>query len=203
MAADITKPQTNSNSGFGLPKGEFKPIETTENRKWLRITLIIAGIVLLIGAGTIFWLFRHPSGYKDLISSTSQTYQEEDALQEETSIENEKKSGSNDETFSELKELSEDFTRPIQEGQEPSIMVINAPTGLYYVIISSYIDTDLAIDYAKKLSKKGVHSKIITPKQGQHFVRLSVAQAPTLQEARQKANELKAVYGSHVWIMKY
>ncbi len=59
------------------------------------------------------------------------------------------------------------------------------------------------MDYAKKLSKKGVYSKVLTPAQGKHFVRLSVAQAATWKEAKQKADELKADYGDHVWVMKY
>ncbi len=211
MAADINKPQNDNNSGFGLPKGEFKPIESTENRKWLRTTLIIAGVVLLVGTGIVFWLFKHHAGNKDFMSSTLQRHQEEDEeFKEETLAENETKAGSDDESLSELKELSEDLSthkrlhkQPHEDQQGLSIMVINAPTGLYHVIIASYIDIDLAKDYAKKLSKKGVHSQIINPTHGKHFVRLSVAQATTWKEAKQKADELKSAYGDHIWVMKY
>jgi hypothetical protein len=211
MAADINKPQTDNNSGFGLPKGEFKPIESTENRKWLRTTLIIAGVVLLVGTGIVFWLFKHHGGSKDFMSSTLQRHQEEDEdFKEEKLAENEKNSGSDDETLSELKELSEDLSshkhlhnQAHGDQQGPSVMIINAPTGLYHVIIASYIDIDLATDYAKKLSKKGVHSQIITPTHGKHFVRLSVAQATTWKEAKEKADELKPAYGEHIWVMKY
>lgn len=209
MAVDINKPQTDTdnNRGFGLPKGEFRPIEPTENRKWLRTTLIIAGVVLLIGAGIVIWLFKSPSNPRDLITKNLQKNQEEaDRLREEQLTENEKNLSSNEADLLELKEFSEEFTEPKhqQEAQQESpIMVINAPTGLYYVIISSYIDIDLAMDYAKKLNKQGIHSKIITPASDKHFVRLSIAQAATWKEAKQKADELKTTYGNQVWVMKY
>lgn len=207
MAVDITKSQNDNTGGFGLPKGEFKPIESTENRKWLKTTLIIAGVVLVIGAGLVFWLFKHHAGHKDFVSSTLQRHQEEDEeFKEDTLIDSEKKHTSHEDSLAELKELSEGFppspNTPEEQG-EPSIMVINAPMGLYHVIISSYIDIDLAMDYAKKLSKKGFHSKIITPTRGKHFVRLSVLQTTTWNEAKQKADELKPEYGANIWIMKY
>eukprot|EP01132_Coremiostelium_polycephalum_P000331 gene331-423_t len=61
MSADTNKPQNENNSDFGLPKAEFKPIESTGNSKWLKITIGIAAIVLVIGIGVVILLFQRSS----------------------------------------------------------------------------------------------------------------------------------------------
>ena len=54
-----TPNETNSNNNFGLPKAEFRPMETTSNRKWLRGTLLIAAIVLVTGGAAVWWLLQN------------------------------------------------------------------------------------------------------------------------------------------------
>ncbi|NEJ83827.1 hypothetical protein GR268_46090 [Rhizobium leguminosarum] len=82
-------------------------------------------------------------------------------------------------------------------------MTINAPKGLYYVIVASHIDMDLAMDYAQKILQHGTHVKLITPTKGNYFVRVAVAQEKTFEEATHKAEGLKAAYGESVCVMKY
>ena len=84
------------------------------------------------------------------------------------------------------------------------IMTVMAPKGLYYVIVASHIDMDLAMDYAQKIvQKKAIHVKVIMPEKDKYFVRVAVAHEKSFEEANQKAQELKGEYGESVWVMKY
>jgi len=269
MAADTNKPQSENNNDFGLPKAEFKPIESTGNSQWLKMTIIIAGIVLIIGVGIVFWLFQRPSSNtkNDFMSNTLENQQLEEEETEDivfntnaadvtkttvestkpkievkenkdatiakkpqdiTSKKNEPAYDSDDAALAELDKISDSFiAKPerkpssfieqLRAGEfdhknvekeenneeEPPIMTINAPKGLYYVIVASHIDMDLAMDYAQKILQHGTHVKLITPTKGNYFVRVAVAQEKTFEEATHKAEGLKAAYGESVWVMKY
>ncbi|MHB9147270.1 MAG: SPOR domain-containing protein [Candidatus Amoebophilus sp.] len=269
MAVDTNKPQSENNNDFGLPKAEFKPIESTGNSQWLKITIIIAGIVLIIGVGIVFWLFQRPSSNtkNDFMSNTLENQQMEEEENEDvmfntnavditkaTTVESTKpkieikenkdtviakksqetttKKGepadSDDAALAELDKISDSFiAKPerkpssfieqLRAGEfdhknvekeevneeEPPIMTINAPKGLYYVIVASHIDMDLAMDYAQKIVQHGTHVKLITPTKDHYFVRVAVAQEKTFEEATHKAEGLKTSYGESVWVMKY
>jgi cbb3-type cytochrome oxidase subunit 3 len=83
------------------------------------------------------------------------------------------------------------------------IETLNARTGRYYVVIASAVDSDLLMDYAKKLTANGVSSKIIPPF-GRHKVsRLTIAEGDTFAEAAEKSEPLKAEFGDAVWVLKY
>lgn len=266
MASETNKPQNENNSDFGLPKAEFKPIESTGSSRSLRMILIIAGIVLVIGVGVIFWLFQRPSaGTKhDFLANTLESRQveedQEDELEDQTlagsatkpatdlskakaadikenadlkttkkpqeTASKSKEAGtadSDDAALEELDKISDsfivkpehkpssfieqlragEFDRKTENGEELPIMTVSAPKGLYYVVVASHIDMDLAMDYAQKIVQKAVHVKLIMPEKDKYFVRVAVAHEKTFEEASQKAQELKAEYGEHVWVMKY
>jgi hypothetical protein len=270
MAADTNKPQSENNNDFGLPKAEFKPIEATGNNQWLKMTIIIAGIVLIIGVGVVFWLFQRPSSNtkNDFMSNTLENQQMEEEESEDVEFnpnsadatkttivestrpkievkENKEMAitkkpqdsaskkkdepvDSDDAALAELDKISDSFiAKPerkpssfieqLRAGdfdhknvekeenneEEPPIMTVNAPKGLYYVVVASHIDMDLAMDYAHKIMQHGVHIKLITPTKGNYFVRVAVAQEKTFEEATHKAEGLKAAYGESVWVMKY
>jgi cytoskeletal protein RodZ len=84
-----------------------------------------------------------------------------------------------------------------------TIEALTAPTKRYYVVVSSAIDADLAMDYAKKLSEKGVSSKIIPPFGKTKFSRLAIADYDTFQNAQSAADAAKADYGNAVWVIRY
>ncbi len=84
-----------------------------------------------------------------------------------------------------------------------TIEVLSARTRRYYVVITSDIDDDLLMDYAKKLSANGVSTKVIPPFGGKKFYRLAVDDQDTFALAQAKADENKATYGPAVWVLKY
>ena len=77
MATQANQPQRETNNDFGLPKAEFKPIEPGGSNRWLKITAIIVGIVFIIGAGIVYWLFQRSSPTtNNFMSNTLKNYQE-------------------------------------------------------------------------------------------------------------------------------
>ncbi len=84
-----------------------------------------------------------------------------------------------------------------------TIETLNERTGRYYVVVASDIDDDLLMDYAKKLSVKGVSTQIIPEHGSVKFSRLTVASGETYGEAQSSADELKADYEGGAWVTKY
>jgi type II secretory pathway pseudopilin PulG len=84
-----------------------------------------------------------------------------------------------------------------------TIESLTGRTGRYYVVVSSDIDDDLLMDYAKKLSAKGLSTKIIPPFGDKKFYRLSIADFDSFATAQTQADASKADYSSAVWVIKY
>jgi len=84
-----------------------------------------------------------------------------------------------------------------------AIETLGQRTGHYFVIISSSVDGDLAMDRAKKLSAKGVGSKIIPPFGKWKFYRLGIGDFDSFASAQSSADASKSEYGDALWVMKY
>lgn len=81
--------------------------------------------------------------------------------------------------------------------------VLTERTMRYYVIVASAVDDDLLTDYAKKLSDKGVSSKLIPPFAKYKLYRLAIADGDTFAATQEVANAKKAEYGDALWVLKY
>jgi len=92
---------------------------------------------------------------------------------------------------------------PVSKTVPGQVVQLSQPTGRYYVIIASFIDDDLAMDYGNKLAKQGVGSTILNPKTNKGFFRLAVADFVNLKDAALEAERLKSTYGQDVWVIKY
>ena len=87
---------------------------------------------------------------------------------------------------------------------EGSIETLSGRSGRYYVVVASSIDDDLIMDYAKKLSKKGVATKIIPAFGKNVFHRLAVAEGDTYANTQATADGMKGgEYGDKIWVIKY
>ena len=85
-----------------------------------------------------------------------------------------------------------------------TIETLSGRSGKYYVVIASAIDGDLIMDYAQKLSKKGVTSHIIPPYGKVRFHRLAVATGDTYANAQATADGMKGGdYGNNLWVLRY
>jgi len=83
------------------------------------------------------------------------------------------------------------------------IQVLSQAKRRYYVVISTAIDDDLVMDYARKLSKQGVGTMVIPPFGNTKFYRLAIADHDTYAKAQTHADEMKPTYGNEVWVVRY
>lgn len=72
-----------------------------------------------------------------------------------------------------------------------------------YVIIGSFIDEDLAMDYANKLSGEGNGVKIIHPYGKSKRYRVSIADFSSYGDAASQLSGFKGQYGDEVWALQY
>lgn len=186
-----------SDDDYGLPDVSSEPIrnepdyeEPTENdddepkksNTKSVVTLII--LFLLLGGAAAYYFFVYLPG-NEPVDDGSNSYVVEEPKQEPV--------------FEEPQPVEEVVEVPA----EGSITTINSRTGRAYVIIGSFFDGDLAMDYGKKLSAKGISTKIIEPYNNKHFYRVSVQDFETMSDALASAETLKSEYGDQVWVLKY
>jgi hypothetical protein len=199
MTQEPNKFANENNDQFGLPTPEFKPVESPGNKRWVKITILIAGITVLVGAGVITWLFYPSEATYHLFKKAKSNELEEN---EETAIANEQNAQEGTTTLS-PSPIPTAHTTNSASSTNP-IPVVDTPTGMYYVIVCSYIDIDLANDHGKKLRDEGNRAvKLILPPKGQHFIRLAVAETASKDEADAVAKALKPTHGKNVWVLKY
>ena len=91
----------------------------------------------------------------------------------------------------------------VEEPTTGQIQTLTSKTGRYYIVIASFVDVDLASDYAKKLAANGVGSTILSP-EGKGFHRLALSEEfNSFKDASMQIEDVKGNYGSEVWILKY
>src|SRR5258708_23683091 len=86
---------------------------------------------------------------------------------------------------------------------EGTIETLADRTGRYYVVVSSSVDGDLAMDRAKKLSAEGKSSKIIPPFGKWKYYRLCIGDFDSFAGAQSNADASKAEYADALWVLKY
>ncbi len=83
------------------------------------------------------------------------------------------------------------------------VETVSSPTGRFYVIVSSSVDGDLAMDYASKLAKEGTHVKMIKPfANSKVYHRVSVGDYDSREQAM-SASASFSTYGNEIWVLKY
>jgi hypothetical protein len=224
---DESNQNTNQNEDdFGLPDLDFKPLDSSEDvippvtetepitkqtepykSEYVNYTaeddskpkaplfiVLIIGVVVLV-AGWLVWKYIvEPSNMK--------------AKQEKMAKANAIKA---QEEAAKLAKLKEEEERQRQANEQVAnakptegvIEVLSAPSKRYYVVISSAVDGDLVMDNAKKLSAKGVSTKIIPPFGKAKFSRLAIGDYESFAAAQSQADAVKADYGNTVWVIRY
>ncbi len=83
------------------------------------------------------------------------------------------------------------------------VETVSFATNRYYIIVSSSIDDDLAMDYANKLAKEGNFIKIIAHETDNLiYYRVSVGDYDTREQA-ESALASYSTYSNGVWVLKY
>ena len=84
-----------------------------------------------------------------------------------------------------------------------TVETINSETGKYYVVVSSSIDGDLAMDYGNKMAEEGNTVKIIEPFGQTKFYRVSLDNYDAMDQAMTASASFNGADGSSAWVLKY
>jgi hypothetical protein len=166
----------------------------------LIISFVLIGIIVI--AIAVYWFFFREPPQKQIVQMPVTEEVEEPTVVEEEPVQQD----AAPET-----PVVEEETEPAQPTEtfaaveEGSFEAINAPTGRYYIVLNSFLDEDLAKDYAQNLAMEGVDTKIIPPseaKKGFNRVVLS-NEYSTWQSAEASLRELKGIFGESIWVLRY
>jgi hypothetical protein len=153
-------------------------------------------IVLLLAAGAAWFLFVYqPRKKAEEEKARQEQIAREDAIKKAELLK-----------LAELKRLEDEKRRADSIANATpkvgAIETLSARTGRYYVVVASDVDEDLIMDYAKKLSLKGVNTFIIPPHGSVMYARIAVTSGETYSEAQGLADNLKSEYEA-AWVIKY
>ncbi len=174
----------------------YTPVEEPKSKASVVITVII-GIVLIASAFLYYQYVYKPSAEKAKKEQLAKEATDKKQKEEAARLAKEK------EEAERLRIEAEKAAAANMTPAEGTVEILNARTGRYYVVVSSAIDDDLTMDYAKKLSADGTSIKIIPPFGKSTFYRLTIGNYDSFAEAQTNADAVKAKYGESVWVIKY
>jgi hypothetical protein len=83
------------------------------------------------------------------------------------------------------------------------MQLVSSRSGSYYVVVGSFIDDDLAMDYSNLLNSQGMNTYMIEPVNNNKFYRLAVGTFSSWGEAADNLDGLKDSFGHEIWVLKY
>ena len=84
-----------------------------------------------------------------------------------------------------------------------AISEISQPLNKYYLIVGSFLDNDLAFDYAEKLTLSGSNIMIIPPFSTSKFTRVALLEYETFDKAKIGLDNYKDEFDEQLWVLKY
>lgn len=215
-----------SEDNFGLPDLDYKPIDRTEEKAGKQpeestettgsrytptygaaseekskapvIIGLIIGLVIMAAVALIYWYVWRPAQLEKERQELALKKEKEEQEAKRKAEEQEKARLAEEEGKRREAEEAAKANPPVG-----TIETLAARTGRYYVVISSAVDGDLSMDYAKKLSAKGVNIKLIPPFGKWKYNRVAVADHPDFTSAQADADAKKGEYGNDLWVIKY
>tara|TARA_X000001036_G_C20623540_1_gene784145 strand:- start:1084 stop:1569 length:486 start_codon:yes stop_codon:yes gene_type:complete len=103
-------------------------------------------------------------------------------------------------------DLKEPESVPIKESvQEPTgaISELTQPLNKYFLIVASFLDKDLAYDYADKLILSYSNVIIIPPTRNSKFTRVAIGKYETLENVIVEVNNYNDEFDEQLWVLKY
>lgn len=84
------------------------------------------------------------------------------------------------------------------------VTTISEPTGRSYIVIGSFVDEDLALDFSNKMMEQGIGVKILAPSGRAPLMhRVAVADFSDFSEAMSDLELFRNNYGENTWVLKY
>ena len=179
-----------------VPGSYTPPVEESSNVGKI-IGIILFAVIVSVGAWYMFY-YRPAQIEKAKIEQAKKDKAEQERIAQEKKAEEERRAREAAEAEA-ARLAAEEAAKP----KIGTIEAISSRTGRFYCVVASAIDGDLAMDYAKKLSKKGVSVTLIPPFGKSKFHRVTVDNLDSWAAAENRATELKGEFGEDVWVIKY
>ena len=104
----------------------------------------------------------------------------------------------------ERSEPSRPATTTAIEATPGTVTRLQGRTGNTFIIVGSFVDEDMAVDFANKLAASGGSPSIIPPFGGRrYYYRVAIASFPTIASAQQNIDRYRSEYGQDTWALKY
>jgi cytoskeletal protein RodZ len=192
-AAPVTSETAQPSSDFGRRTYYEQPAPPSRNL----VPIIIGIIVIILGlGGAVYWFYVKPRQEKEKQELLAKQKKErDDANMREAIAEEERKRRE----AAEAEKLAELNKKPAVG----TIDTLTDRTRRYYVVLSSAVDADLIMDYAKKLSAKGISTHVLPPFGNVKFTRLTMGDFDSYANAQAAADSAKAEHGSNLWVIRY
>lgn len=94
-------------------------------------------------------------------------------------------------------------SRSVESNNPGTVNTLNAKTGNYFIIIGSFVDSDMAMDFATELSNVGKSPSVIPPFGKAITHRVAISGYGSLAEAQRSIDGFKDDFGQDVWILRY
>ena len=93
--------------------------------------------------------------------------------------------------------------RVLKEEPTGAISEVNQLLNKYFLVVASFLDKDLANDYADQLIQSESNVFIISPTSNSKFTRVAVGKYETLGEVIDGINSYNDEFGEQIWALKY
>lgn len=170
--------------------------------------VVIFGIIIFAALGAIFWFMSPLGGGEEEAKPVAEKVQKpvaakpEEKPAEEADTETESAVPENTQPKTPAKQPA--TTRPKQVTANPgTVNALTSRTGNSFIVIGSFLDGDMAMDYANKLASQGKSPSIIPPFGNAITHRVAISGYPTFTDAQGALAGFRAEYGQDIWILKY
>jgi hypothetical protein len=168
--------------------------EENKSKTPVIVGVVVALAVVIFGALFYFFVYKPQQVEKDRLAreAQEQRLKDEEAIRQRQAAEE-----------AERRRVADSLALVNATPKEGTIETLTDRTKRYYVVVTSAIDSDLLMDYAKRLSAKGISTKIIPPFGKYKFSRLAIGDYDTFANAQASADAAKTEYGGAVWVLKF
>ncbi|MEM9896029.1 MAG: SPOR domain-containing protein [Bacteroidota bacterium] len=170
------------------------------------VKLVVIGIVVFVSLGLgILYLSGTFSGEdKKVAEKTEQAEAEKKAAA--ARAEKQRQAAEAKRRLEEQKKAQEEAAAAAANEPQATAGEINAlegATGNFHIIIASFLDEDMAADYAGELAGAGNSPTIVPPFGKAITTRVAIKSFSSLANAQQEIGDFKGEYGNDIWVLKY
>lgn len=128
------------------------------------------------------------------------TYQT--ALNEYTTFKNRKNTKITEDINKVQQCLQEEIKNPQRFIQPGTYQELNAPIGMYHLVVVSHLSKKQAMNSVQKLLNDNQGVYLITPRNGEKYYRVTIGHSKTQYEAEQKLHQLSPYY-KNLFVLRY